>query len=1032
MKITSNKNLVVLFGMLLSCHLANAASNLTPSPIILPEGVPVQTISLDGIWLFHPGAGEQPTENHDASGLDAVARNLDQATAQGTNWFPLVVPQFLNPYSWWLDISKKFVAADHARLAALPFDVKKVQAGWYLRQLILPKTEAPLPEVVVDFEGVAMLSRVYCNGHLVGQHTGMFGSLACRLTPYLERGATNNLLVYAERGAEVKDADAVLGVAVTVPVTRGMLSSLNHGMFGGFGRAVAAKFLGIWQPVSLKISRPGARIEEVFFIPALDGHELQFTLANSNFLPATGMLRCRLTDQVTGELLNQAEVTITNPIPAGGCRSGALSARNLKPKLWTPDHPNLYELSLEWRALDDGRLLDRWSEAVGYRTVGVKGSQVYLNGHPYWCRGAGQPVYGYKPTDAATAHAFLRLMHEGNEMVTRTGCNPWNDLWYSAADVEGVGVSSEGVRPWALMSKAPPPAPALLEQWKQEQVATVRRYRNHPSILFWCMANEGLQGDAQNPEKIALYRDLIAAVRQADPTRPIIQTSGDPDYAHNAEIEDVHAYWGWYEPSSFVNEYTHPRRGLSGTPGHAFLNEECAVPYQDTDTGGVHPAYVGRYSAHPWVGEIGAEGTNIAYFAEHIRAEAKLKIEKLRYQRGAQPTAGALLFANTTWVKNVLTLPPAQWQPFPVWDAVRQGFAPVLVAWGASQSVFFAGDSLQTRLYVVNDDADFRDLKHLSAQVEVLDATGKSLLTQSLTLGNVDYYAIRDWPFTLRVPTPEGASAGMAPASVRLRLWSEQKVVSENSYPIRIATHAWAAGEDSPLTVIAESCGAAIQSQLKSMGLQSLSLKAAAASAIKADVVLLGPQASSLPPTAAGFALKPGGRLIVLEQGSHAQRFFTDLILTNSVGLDQDGGGKSLNDFMFEKSSGKQLASVKVDEEFVELLGWAQKRPLFDGLGAMDWKWWAQDEGRPACVGSATHQVDVQNPAVIPLGRFLPPHFYWSGNLKKVYGANLSYPVFAVKRAWGELLVCELNLNEAVTHDPRAAKTLSNLLRKPL
>ena len=1032
MKSTSIKILMVLLEMLQWSHLANASSNLPTSPIVLPEGSPVQTISLDGTWLFSPRAGETLTASLGALELDCDARSLNQKPGQGTNWFPLAVPQFLNRYSWWLDISKKFVVADDARLAALPFEVRRVQSGWYLRQLILPDTEAPLPEVVVNFEGVAMLSRVYCNGHLVGQHTGMFGTLVCRLTPFLERGATNNLLVYVERGSDVKDADAVLGVAVTVPVSRGLLESLNHGMFGGFGRSVTANFLGIWQPVSLKISRPGVRIDEVFFVPRLDGHEIQFTLANSNSLPATGILQCRLTDKSTGELLNSADVNITNPIPCGGWRNGAISARNLKPKLWTPDHPNLYELSLEWRTLNDGRLLDRWSEAVGYRTVRVKDSQVYLNGHPYWCRGAGQPVYGYKPTDTVTAHAFLRLMHEGNEMVTRTGCNPWNDLWYSAADVEGVGVSSEGVRPWALMSKAPPPAPALLENWKEEQLATIRRYRNHPSILFWCMANEGLQGDAQNPKKIALYRDLIAAARKVDPTRPIIQTSGDPDYAHNAEIEDVHSYWGWYESSSFVNEYTHPRRGLSGTSGHAFLNEECAVPYQDTDTGGVHPSYIGRYSAHSWVGEIGVEGTNSSYFAEHVRAEAKLKSEKLRYQRSEQPTAGALLFANTTWVKNVLTLPPSQWQPFPVWNAVRQAFAPVLVAWGTSQTVFFGGDLLRTRLYVVNDDANFRNLKKLSAQVEVLDAAGKSLLTQSLPLGGVDYFAIRDWPLALRMPVPSGASTGMVAASVLLRLWCNHQVVAENSYPIHVATHEWAATSDSSLTMVAEGCGPAIGAQLQLMGLRLVSLKAAAAGAIKADVVLLGPQATAISPANASSVLKPGGRLIVLEQGIRAQRFFTDLLLTNSAGLAQDGADVPLNNFMSEKSTTGQPATAKVDEEFVEMMGWTQKRLFFDGLEAMDWKWWAQGEGCPAYVGSATHFVDIQNPAVIALGRFLQPHFYWSGNLKKIYESKLSYPVFAVKRDWGEPVVSELNLSAALPHDPRAARTLKNMIDQPL
>ncbi len=1024
LKYITRLNCLVILSAIMGLRL-NAAGDAGSLPVILPEPGPIPPQSLDGIWLFQPITGEKANANgHE---LDVTAMTLQTNQAAGANWFPLAVPQFLNSYSWWLDISKKFVEADKARLAALPFNAEKTQAGWYLRQLVLPAGNSPVPEVVVNFEGVAMLSRVYCNGHLVGQHTGMFGPLSCRLTPFLLRGATNNLLVYAERGAKIKDADTVLGVAVTVPITRGMLSSLNHGMFGGFGRSVAANFLGIWQPVTLKMSRSGVRIDDVFFQPSLDGHRIEFSLVNSNSQAATGVVHCRVTDRITGEIFTESDSFITNSIPAGGVRSEIIQARDLKPKLWTPDHPNLYELTLEWRETANGQLLDRWAEDIGYRTVAVKGSQIFLNGKPYWFRGAGQPVYGYKPTDPATANGFMKLMHDGNEVVTRTGCNPWNDLWYSAADRAGVGVVSEGVRPWALMSKSPPPDKALLVQWKQEQIETVRRYRNHPSILFWSIANEGLQGDANNREKIAIFRDIIEAVRAVDPTRPICQTSGDLDEEHNAEIEDVHSYWGWYEPSSFVNNYNSPRRGIAGTPGHAFLNTECAVPYQDTDTGGVHPAYIGRYSAHSWVGELGVMGTNTEYFSEHIRAEAKLKSEKLRYQRREQPTAGALLFANTTWVQDVLTRPPAQWKPFPVYDAVRLGFAPVLVAWGTEQTVFFSGDLLHTRLYVVNDDAEFRDLKNLSTEVEIVSPAGTSLLQKKIALGDVNYFAVRDWPLELKIPHLENGALGSA--HVRLRLKEGDKIVAENSYPIRIASREWAAGK-SPATVATTGCDKALLAQLSQLGLQLLDLENAAAGAQKADVVLLGPKAVSVTEKFAVSALKPGGRIVILEQGEKANRFCLDVLEKSETPKASAGAENSVDDFMYDSGAGKD--SRKIIGEFVEMLGWSDQRPLFEGLDAMDWKWWACGENKPAFACSFSHRLNLQNPSVIPLGRYLPSHFYWSGDLKKVYQSKIEYPVFAVRRPWGELLVCELNLTAAVIRDPRAAKTLNNLIRQPL
>ena len=559
--------------------------------------------------MYHCAVPWKPAE------IDAKAAEIAVAADGKPDWHPLAVPQFLNRYAWWLDISQKFVEADKARLAALPFDAEKTQAGWYLKRIELPEVAGPAPEVVVSFEGVAMLSRVYCNGHHVGGHVGMFGEFECRLTPHLKWGQNNTLVVYAERGNTVANADEVVSVAVTVPVTRGMLNSLNHGMFGGFGRHSISNFLGIWQPVTLKVSQSGGRVADAFFHPALDGHRIDVTLENPGDAAVSGRLHYQLRERNGGALLHEQTLAQALELAAGESRMVTLEKSALSPKLWSPDFPNLYDLTITWKSADGSRMIDQWTQAVGYRTVSVKGDRFYLNGHPYWTRGAGMPVYGYKPNDEATARGFLRRMREGNQAVTRSGCNPWNELWYRVADEEGVGIANEGVRPWALMSKEPPPPSAILAQWKAEQIESVRRYRNHPSILFYCVSNESMQGDHHNEEKPAIFKDIMNAMRAADSTRPICQTSGETDYGGHADIEDVHSYWGWYEPSSFVRDFTTPQRGLFTDGKRPFINKETGVPYQDTDTGAVHPAYIRHYSSHPWVGELGIRADKPRFFA---------------------------------------------------------------------------------------------------------------------------------------------------------------------------------------------------------------------------------------------------------------------------------------------------------------------------------------------------------------------------------------------------------------------------------
>ena len=963
-----------------------------PDPLPGPEQ-PRVTLPLNHGWAF------QPAKPLSLPQADAKAAELT-ASPSGV-WHPIAVPQFLNRIVWWLrDLSDEYEVQEQARMGALPFDATNTLAGWYRREIVIPASPEPAPEVVLSFEGVAMSSRVYCNGHPVGGHVGMFGTFHCRLTPHLVPGKPNSILVYVERGADVKGGDEVAGIAVTVPVTRSMLTSLNRGVFGSFGRGADAKFMGIWQPVTLTLSRAGARVQDAFFNPRLDRHTLEITVHNPSAEPVTGSLRYTLKDRASGKVFFSATLPEALSLSPGATRTVTHASSGLRPKLWSPASPNLYDLAID--LLDaSGQPVDRWTHAVGYRTVEIKGTRVYLNGHPWWVRSANMPPYGYRPNCEDTARGFLKLMREGNTPVTRSHCNPWNEMWFTAADEIGVGVVLEGVRPWALMSETPPPPKPILEHWKQETVETLLRYRNHPSILFYCVANEGLQSDHENPTKLAIFKDLIDTMRALDSSRPLFQTSGDPDVNGVADIESTHGYWGWYESSSYVNDYTKPRKGLFQSPGRAFLNLECAVPYQNTDTGGIHVHYARLYMGSPWIGELGVTGDS-TWFSEHVRAESKRKSEKLRWERFSLPTAGVSLFNNGTWIQGVLSKPSSAWKPFPVWGAVRDSFRPVLVALETPQSVFFAGDTVTTRAIIVNDSDTYAPVSSPTLAVSLVTPSGQTTPLKKLSFPDIPYDDVRTTPVTFVVP---GLGADPAPASIQLQLTDAAgRKVSTNTYPVRIVPRRWIAKGASPLSVATAGCLEDLLKILRATGCQLTELTAQAPS----DVVLLGPGATNISETEARSSLKPGGRLIVLEQGKAARRFCPEVMKPAEADLPAPGG------------------------EFVEMLGWRDQRPLFDGLEAMDWKWWARGSDQPAYAASATHPLDITRPGVTPIGRFLAPHFYWSGDdLREVYQSKLSYPVFAVQREWGQLLVCDLAITPSLV-DPRAAKTLVNLVTRAI
>ncbi|MBC7654224.1 MAG: hypothetical protein H7098_07105, partial [Oligoflexus sp.] len=545
------KVLLIAYWLLLLSYLAFAQDHVIPN-IIIPSKAGVHKISLEGNWQFITAKNNFMPISSSSSDVDAKAKEIFSNLKSKGNWFPVKVPQFLNRISWWLpDVSLEFEQQEKERVAQLPDGASTTPSAWYSKTIMLPNNSSS-KEVYANFEGIALVSRVYCNGIYVGGHLGMFGSFKVRLTPYLKAGQDNQLLVYVERGIKSKEGDKIISVEVSVPVTQNMLLSFNKSMFDKIGPKY--NVMGIWLPVTLEVFEAGGRIDDVFFNPNLTGHTMEFTIENPSEKIVSGKLSYTITNKKTGKLLVQQIVKSSLRLTPKQSTNFSITKTGLNPELWSPDIPNLYVMDVKWTSAS-GKLIHQWKEQVGYRTISAKGEQVLLNGKPYWSRGANMPPYGYKPNDEAVASGFLKLMHEGNTVITRTHGNPWNEMWFKKADEIGIGISCEGAT-WALLAKDIPPA-GNIAAWKKEQLEIVKQYRNHPSILFYVVSNEGLPNeDAKNVEKLAIYKDIITEMRKLDNSRLIFQTSGNPDYNNVADIEDTHSYWDWYMSSSYVNDYT--------------------------------------------------------------------------------------------------------------------------------------------------------------------------------------------------------------------------------------------------------------------------------------------------------------------------------------------------------------------------------------------------------------------------------------------------------------------------------------------
>lgn len=502
-------------------------------------------IALNGNWLFLP---DYESKNAEKEADPNIADN---------QWQTMNVPDFWNPIRIWLHgetmgkfpkgVSDTYYQQETARCENYTFDYRKTKAAWYRQWIELP-ADVNGKNMKLVFDAISKMADVYVNGTKVTSNVGMFGEIKTDVSSLLKPGK-NLVAVYVTRDyiKDIEDADKIVDVAVTVPVTNKMLKDIAHGFYGDDPA-------GIWQPVSLIISNP-VRIEDVFIKPDLNGATFEITLKNYSGKKARFSLSTDITDHNTSNLFYGQESLNKIELNSGEERVVSYSINNLKPRLWTPQSPNLYDFT--FRLMANNQTIDDTTILSGFRTFESKNGLLYLNDKPYWLRGGNHTPFALAPNDLNLANSFYQIMKAGNIDVTRTHTTPYNKLWIEAADINGIGISHEGTWPW-LMIQQSMPNKVLIDMWAKEYLGLIKKYRNHPSILFWTVNNEMKFYDNEpdltiRKEKMKIISDVVKQMRKIDPTRPVcfdsnyrrnVTKQGNAFYEgiDDGDIDDIHSY----------------------------------------------------------------------------------------------------------------------------------------------------------------------------------------------------------------------------------------------------------------------------------------------------------------------------------------------------------------------------------------------------------------------------------------------------------------------------------------------------------
>ena len=240
----------------------------------------------------------------------------------------------------------------------------------------------------------------------------------------------------------------------------------------------------------------------------------------------------------------------------GGVSNAVIAVES--PRLWSPEHPELYELELFGEKFRYGIRTAVFDPAKGF----------FLNGVHRQMRGVCLH-HDLGPIGAAFDRDFARrqlaLLKEMGCDAIRTSHNPPASALLDLCDEMGLLVMDEAFDMWELPKGD---YSNFWQEWHARDLAEfVRRDRSHPSVVMWSVGNELREfDDADSARQIRIASELVSIVRANDPTRPVTFGSWKEAPMWNGCQNTVDAFGANYLPFKYAEFLRrNPKVGLVGT-----------------------------------------------------------------------------------------------------------------------------------------------------------------------------------------------------------------------------------------------------------------------------------------------------------------------------------------------------------------------------------------------------------------------------------------------------------------------------------
>jgi beta-galactosidase len=459
-----------------------------------------------------PAASVRVTQSFDADWrfLKSDAPGAEQSAFADDTWRSLSVP-----HDWSIEGPFDEKAATRGSGGFLPSGV-----AWYRKHFSLP-ANASAKRVFIEFDGVMQNSDVWINGHKLGHRPFGYVSFRYELTGHINFGdkSTNVLAVRTDTSAQ--------------PASR---------WYSG---------AGIYRHVRLIVTDPVHLEQWATFVSTAtksdepgDFVHVRTSVLNQGATSRNAALRITLIDP-DGKPVATRDVAARS-IAAGASAAFEEEIKLTRAKHWDLATPHLYRAVV---SVHDGKgaTLDDESVTFGIRNVWfVSETGFWLNGknfkllgvclhHDGGAFGAAVPlsIWEYR----------LNALRELGVNAIRTAHNPPDPGFLDLCDRMGFLVMDELFDCWEV-AKNPHDYHLHFNEWSKIDVRdTVRRDRNHPSVVLYSVGNE-IHDTPKEARAKEILAGLVPVFHENDPTRPVTQALFRPNVSHDytnglADLLDV-------------------------------------------------------------------------------------------------------------------------------------------------------------------------------------------------------------------------------------------------------------------------------------------------------------------------------------------------------------------------------------------------------------------------------------------------------------------------------------------------------------